>query len=73
MLLYHYCGWDKFKSIVHSKSLWLTQIVRSNDTEEINRTLRVIWERIRPDIENGIRGCEKAENALRMLDKQMQL
>ena len=34
MKLYHYCSYEKFKSILQSKTLWLTQIVKSNDTRK---------------------------------------
>ena len=42
-MLYHYCAYSKFESILQSKTLWLTQIVKSNDTEEVVRTFDIIW------------------------------
>lgn len=53
-LYYHYCSEDAFLSIITSKMLWLTQIVKSNDEEEVKRTLKYIWNSIKNDIKKGI-------------------
>lgn len=71
MLLYHYCGFNKFQSIIESKTLWLTQIVKSNDSEEVNRTFKIIWARIKNDIEKGISNLPHSSDIMRILNSQM--
>ncbi len=73
MLLYHYCGYDKFESIISSKSLWLTQIVKSNDTEEVLRTFDIIWPKIREKLAHKIKNSSKAQEVLNILDNQFRL
>lgn len=34
-VLYHYCSMSAFKGIIESKSIWLTDVQQSNDSEEI--------------------------------------
>ena len=46
--LYHNC--ITFKSVLQSKTLWLTQIVKSNDTEEVVRTFDIIWNKIKEEV-----------------------
>lgn len=72
MKLYHYCSYEKFKSILQSKTLWLTQIVKSNDTEEVIRTFDIIWNKIKQDISNGIVDETKANQIMNILEKQME-
>ena len=71
MLLYHYCGYEKFESIIKSKTLWLTQIVKSNDLEEVNRTFEIIWKRIKNDIEKGISNLPNSADIMQELNSQM--
>ena len=73
MLLYHYCSFEKFLSIIKSKTLWLTQIVKSNDTEEVVRTFKIIWERIKVDIEKGIGDLPHSSDIMHILNNQMEL
>ena len=49
-LVYYYCKKEDFENIIKSKSLWLTRIIDSNDSEEIKRTLRIIWGKIKGDV-----------------------
>lgn len=73
MLLYHYCSFEKFLSIIKSRTLWLTQIVKSNDTEEVVRTFRIIWDRIKGDIEKGISDLHHSSDIMSILNNQMEL
>lgn len=70
-MLYHYCGYDKFESIIKSKTLWLTQIVKSNDTEEVVRTFDIIWNKIKCEVSDGITDATKAKQMIDILEKQM--
>lgn len=45
-LLYHYCAADKFESIIESQTIWLTNIVKSNDREETVLIYKSIWPKI---------------------------
>lgn len=71
MLFYHYCSFDTLKHILSSKSLWLTRIVKSNDEEEVKRTLIIIWSRIRDEIADGINGLTNSKTIMDNLDSQM--
>lgn len=73
MLFYHYCSYDKFESILNSKSLWLTQIIKSNDIEEVFRTFDIIWPRISEKLADEIVDRSKARELLNILDNQLRL
>lgn len=73
MLLYHYCSFEKFKAIIESKTLWLTQIVKSNDKEEVSRTFKIIWDSILEDLEKGLSDMENSENIIKILCSQMEV
>lgn len=73
MLLYHYCRYDKFASILNSKSLWLTQIVKSNDEEEVVRTFNIIWPKIRRGLIDKLDDKTKAKEIFSILDNQFRL
>lgn len=73
MLLYHYCRYNTFESILNSKSLWLTQIVKSNDAEEVLRTFDIIWPKIRVELVDKLVDKLKAEEILSILDNQFRL
>ena len=73
MLFYHYCSFDNFKSILNSKSLWLTQIVKSNDKEEVIRTFDIIWPKIKNGLANRIVDSSKTQDVLNILDNQFRL
>ena len=72
MLMYHYCAFNKFESILTSKTLWLTQFVNSNDAEEINRTLKIIWDKIKNDVEKGIKDLPNHKAIMDSLNKQIE-
>lgn len=70
-MLYHYCAYKKFESILQSKTLWLTQIVKSNDTEEVVRTFDIIWNKIKFYVSDGIIDSTKAKQMMDILENQM--
>ena len=73
MLLYHYCSYDKFESILNSKTLWLTQIVNSNDAEEVFRTFNIIWPKIKKRLVDKLVHRSRAQEILNILDRQFEL
>lgn len=72
MLLYHYCKADTLEKILASKSLWLTRFVDSNDAEEVTRTLRIIWDKIKNDMEKGIQDLPHSKDIIERLKDQME-
>jgi hypothetical protein len=70
-LLYHYCTEITFRAILSSKVLWLTQILNSNDKEEIKRTYDFVWPKVREDllIENA--GNEEIDAIMSSIDLQI--
>lgn len=50
-VLYYYCKMDTFKSMLRTKTLWLTDLTRSNDAEEVKRAYYNLWKRIRTQLE----------------------
>lgn len=73
LLLYYYCKKEDFENIIKSKSLWLTRIIDSNDSEEIKRTLRIIWGKIKGDVIEALKvdGVNFESNIV-MLEQELQ-
>lgn len=73
LLLYYYCKKEDFENVIKSKSLWLTRIIDSNDSEEIKRTLRIIWGKIKGDVIEALKvdGVNFESNIV-MLEKELQ-
>ena len=44
MIGYYYCSFETFCSLLKSKNLWLTDLTKSNDSEEVSRLYYNIWE-----------------------------
>nr|WP_255555282.1 DUF2971 domain-containing protein [Flavobacterium sp. NKUCC04_CG] len=55
-VLYHYCSFSVFLSIIENKSFWLTNPLESNDSEEIKYSVKRLSEIF-------IERCEFVENA----------
>lgn len=43
VIIYHYCSAETFKSIIKSKVLWMTDLTKSNDKEEVSITYQKLW------------------------------
>ncbi len=71
MLYYHYTSFASFKSIISSKVLWLTQIVQSNDTEEVVRTLDILWSKIKSGLSNKLYNNTFGQEAISMIDQSL--
>lgn len=48
MIAYYYCSFKTFCSMLESKSLWLTDLTKSNDSQEVTRLYNNIWDSIKP-------------------------
>lgn len=46
-VFYYYCKLSTFKSMLHSKTLWLTDLTKSNDAEEVFRAYCNLWNRVK--------------------------
>lgn len=46
-IYYYYCDFSTFQSMLNAKTLWLTDLTRSNDSEEVLRAYRILWERVK--------------------------
>lgn len=70
-LLYHYTSFESFKSIINSRSLWLTDFMNSNDSEEVIRAFKNLWSDIKPNLEKIFENNDKALQTLEIADLQM--
>lgn len=71
-LLYHYTSYKKLKAIVESKTLWLTDIINSNDAEEVLHTFDNLWKSIKPSLLSYFAGNDYALKMIEMADSQME-
>lgn len=46
-MYYYYCKMGTFKSMLESKTLWLTDLTKSNDSQEVMRAYQNLWERVK--------------------------
>lgn len=72
-LLYHYCTEETFKSIIKSKNLWLTKIIKTNDAEEVARTYDIIWPQIYDELSKRFYGDANKLDVLDRINKQVQI
>lgn len=72
-LLYHYCSEETFKSIIVSKTLWLTKIIKSNDYEEVLRTYDIIWPQIYNQLLLRFDGNTDKIRLLEQINQQIQI
>lgn len=49
-IFYYYCKMETFKSMLTSKTLWLTDLTKSNDSEEVIRAYQSLWDRIKESL-----------------------
>lgn len=53
--LYHYCSLDTFYNIVKNKSIWLSDLSKTNDSQELVWLRKVIQKKLFPKIETNMR------------------
>ena len=47
MVAYYYCSFEVFRSMLNSKTLWLTNLTKSNDSQEVVRLYNNIWDDVK--------------------------
>lgn len=67
-ILYYYCKFSTFQSMLHTKTLWLTDLTKSNDAEEVNRAYCDLWGRIKRNLEKTDLSKEVLSSQIEMLD-----
>ena len=72
-LFYHYCSYEVFLSIIRSKCLWLTNIVKSNDSEEVKRIFEKTWSNLRNIILAKSGEISNTSDIVSILDEQMNI
>lgn len=73
MIFYHYCSVETFKNILKSKVLWLSDLTKSNDDEEVTRTFQILWKRVRQRLLESDLDQEIVIREIEMLDQQYEL
>lgn len=61
MIVYHYCTLDSFMSIISNKSIWLSDITKSNDSMEIKWITRYINDPLVKEVVIGPK-CKARQN-----------
>ena len=51
-LYYYYCKMQTFESMLRTKTFWLTDLTKSNDSEEVLRAYRNLWDRVARRLED---------------------
>lgn len=72
-LLYHYCTETTFKSIIDSKTLWLTKIIKSNDMQEVTRTYDIIWTKVYSELLKKYAEDDIKISTLEQINRQIQI
>ncbi len=67
-LVYHYCSVDTFNKIVSNKELWLTDVTKSNDYEELQAIFNVLSDKIKSKIDFKNIGIERSISSLLLRD-----
>lgn len=53
--LYHYCSLDTFYNIVKNKSIWLSDLSKTNDSQELVWLKGIVERKLLPQVEKNIR------------------
>jgi len=73
MILYHFCSVDKFKKIIESKVLWLSDLTKSNDTQEVTRTFNNLWKSIKQRLLESDLDTDIVKQEIEILDNQYKI
>ena len=73
MIFYHYGSVETFENIPTSKVLWLSNLTKSNDGEEVIRTFQILWERVKQRLTNSDLEQEMVTKVIKMLDQQYKI
>lgn len=73
MIFYHYCSIDTFEEILKSKVLWLADLTKSNDDQEVIRTFEILWKSTRERLLNSDLDPETVIGQIKILDQQYEI
>lgn len=73
MILYHYCSVEKFKQILSSKVIWLSDLTKSNDKNEVIQTFGVLWSAVKERLLYCDLDKDIVMQEIEALDKQFDL
>ena len=72
-IVYYYCNIDTYRSILKSKTLWLTNLTESNDSQEVKRLYENIWSYIKEYLINSDLNKELVNKTFENLDPTIDL
>jgi hypothetical protein len=72
-IYYHYCSVDTFKKIMDSKVLWLSNLIESNDTQEVTRTFDILWSAVKARLLDSDIDPDIIVQEIDILDRQFEL
>ena len=70
-IVYYYCKTETFKSLLQSGSLWLTDLTKSNDEEEVIRTFKILWSKVKTILQQTDLDKELLEGQIERIDEAM--
>ncbi|MBS3950844.1 MAG: DUF2971 domain-containing protein [Peptococcaceae bacterium] len=73
MIAYHYCSVETLKNILNSKVLWLSDLTKSNDSQELVRTFDILWAKVRQRLLDSDLDKSIVTPQIEILDKQFSL
>ena len=68
MIGYYYCSYEVFTSMLESKSIWLTNLTQSNDSQEVTQLYNNIWD----DIKNRLKKSDLDQNTVDLIITQFE-
>lgn len=72
-VFYYYCKLSTFQSMLHSKTLWLTDLTKSNDSEEVFRAYCNLWSRVKALLEQSDLPKEILKSQIEMCDSNFHI
>lgn len=72
-VFYYYCKLSTFKSMLHSKTLWLTDLTKSNDAEEVFRAYCNLWNRVKSLLEQSDLPKDILKSQIEMCDSNFRI
>lgn len=70
---YYFCSLDNFKKIMESKCLWLCDLTRSNDSQEVLRAYQILWERVKDRLQASDLDSAMLTEQTNLLDSDFKL
>ncbi len=70
-MFYHYCKADTSLKIIETKCLWLTNLTKSNDEDEVKRTFVNLWSKIKDELMNNNYDIPDVDSLIELIDRQI--